>query len=141
MPLYEGGGEDDGDWTPTYVRLKDDDVRLEWKDDLSVAFGCGHETPERYDLYLKTDREEIKLEIDVASKHYKDSCGACRRRHLVETATRCTGCRRPILVGQNVSTMRGGIRCLDGCMDPMQITGTWNGTQVEPIKINSFPLF
>lgn len=135
MPFDDCGGDPRDVFTPTYPRLTEDDVRLEWRDDLSVPFGCGHETPERYALFVKMDLGELELEIDVGSPHYRKRCGACLRDSLVGVAIRCTGCRRPILVGQGVTTMRGGTRCLV-CTDGMQITGTWTGTHVEPIKID-----
>lgn len=137
MPFDDCGGDPRDAFTPTYARLTEDDVRLEPKPGEAVRYGCGHDAPERYGMFVKTDAEEVELKIDRANPHYREKCGACRRDGIIGVAIRCTGCRRPILAGQDVTTMRGGVRCLS-CTDPMQVDGTWTGTHVEPIKISLF---
>jgi hypothetical protein len=117
------------------VRLTEDDVLLAPIESATIRFGCGHDAPERYALSVKAGRETLALEIDPKNEHYRDACGDCRRAEVIATAIRCSGCPLPILLGQGVTTMRGGVKCLS-CTDPMQIEGDWAGTHVKPIKIS-----
>jgi hypothetical protein len=120
------------------TRLTEDALRLDSNSDDVCIYGCGHLACSAYVLIFKNrSGEEFNLDFNEEVRARREQCGACVLERLLKTSIPCSSCGTLILVGQQVNTMRGGIRCMNTrCSSPFDLSGNWDGAQVVPITIN-----